>query len=89
MTSCPIGSTAQMAVDEDRRRRNWTYDPDNYDQLAPRTTDLRREAVEAAIEEERRAADKKGRRKEERIARKRAAAARKKADEETAGEEEN
>ena len=41
----------QMEIDEDRRRRDWTYGG-GYDQLAPRTSDIRREALETALEEE-------------------------------------
>ena len=42
----------QMAIDEDRRRRNWTYGG-GYEKFAPRTSDIRKEALENAIEEDR------------------------------------
>jgi len=35
----------QFEIDEDRKRRNWTY-TSSYDQVAPRTGDLRKEAAE-------------------------------------------
>jgi len=38
----------QMAIDEDRKRRNWNYTT-SYDKVAPRTGDLRREAIEAEL----------------------------------------
>ena len=37
----------QLEIDEDRKRRNWTY-TSSYDKVAPRTGDLRREAEEEA-----------------------------------------
>ena len=40
----------QMEIDEDRRRRNWTYGG-GYEKLAPRTADIRKEALEQAIED--------------------------------------
>ena len=42
----------QMAIDEDRRRRNWTYGG-GYDKVAPRTSDIRKETLENALEEDR------------------------------------
>ena len=42
----------QLVVDEDRRKRNWTFDTGNYDKLPPRTSDIRKEAVDAALREE-------------------------------------
>lgn len=41
----------QMEIDEDRRRRNWTYGG-SYDKFAPRTSDIRKEALEEALREE-------------------------------------
>lgn len=42
----------QMEMDEDRRRRNWTVST-SYEKVAPRTGDLRKEAIEAEIRKER------------------------------------
>lgn len=42
----------QLVVDEDRRKRNWTFDTGNYDKLPPRTSDIRKEAIDAALREE-------------------------------------
>jgi hypothetical protein len=42
----------QLVVDEDRRKRNWTFDSGNYDKLPPRTSDIRKEAIDAALREE-------------------------------------
>ena len=42
----------QLVVDEDRRNRNWTFDSGNYDKLPPRTSDIRKEAIDAALREE-------------------------------------
>lgn len=41
----------QMEIDEDRRRRNWTYGG-GYEKLAPRTSDIRKEALEKALDED-------------------------------------
>ena len=41
----------QMEIDEDRRRRNWTYGGGSYDQFAPRTADIRKEALEQALKD--------------------------------------
>ena len=79
----------QMEIDEDRKRRNWTYGT-SYEQVAPRTVDLRREAIAAELEEQDRAFDdvrraaersskqrKKDARKEARTQKKREAARKK------------
>ena len=42
----------QMEIDEDRRRRNWTYGGGSYDQFAPRTSDIRKEALEQALKDQ-------------------------------------
>ena len=42
----------QMAIDEDRRRRNWTH-AGGYEKLAPRTSDIRKEALENALDDDR------------------------------------
>ena len=42
----------QMEIDEDRMRRNWTAT--GYDNLPPRTTDIRREQIEREIRERKR-----------------------------------
>lgn len=42
----------QMEIDEDRRRRNWTYGGGSYDQFAPRTADIRKEALEQALKDQ-------------------------------------
>ncbi len=42
----------QLVVDEDRKKRNWTFDSGNYDKLPPRTSDIRKEAIDAALREE-------------------------------------
>ena len=42
----------QMEIDEDRRRRNWTYGGGSYDQFAPRTSDIRKEALEQAMKDQ-------------------------------------
>ena len=41
----------QMEIDEDRKRRNWTYGG-SYDKFAPRTADIRKEALEQALKDE-------------------------------------
>ena len=42
----------QMEIDEDRKRRNWTYST-SYEKIAPRTGDLRKEAVESELRQSR------------------------------------
>ena len=42
----------QMEIDEDRMRRNWTAT--GYDNMPPRTTDIRREQIEKEIRERKR-----------------------------------
>ncbi len=39
----------QIAMDEDRRARNWNYRTD-YNKLAPRTSDIRKEALQEALD---------------------------------------
>ena len=34
----------QLEIDEDRKRRNWTYGG-GYDKVAPRTSDIRKESI--------------------------------------------
>ena len=58
----------QLEMDEDRRRRDWTYGG-SYEQLAPRTSDLRKEAIEAEL-----AKSDKSKRKDAKAEKKRAAA---------------
>ena len=41
----------QMKIDEDRRKRNWTGM--GYDPMPPRTTDIRREAIESEADKKR------------------------------------
>ena len=53
----------QFEMDEDRRRRNWTYNTSSYDREGLRTTDLRREALEAELEEERKNQPKREKKK--------------------------
>ena len=45
----------QLELDEDRKRRNWTAT--GYDDLPPRTTDIRREAMEREIRAKRKQSD--------------------------------
>lgn len=41
----------QMEIDEDRKKRNWTYGG-SYDQFAPRTADIRNETLDRRLEKD-------------------------------------
>lgn len=62
----------QLEIDEDRKRRNWTY-TSSYDKMDPRTSDLRREALEEAAK----AQNSKKQKRATRAEKKKAAKARK------------
>lgn len=42
----------QAQMDEDREARNWNYAPQDYEPLPPRTTDIRKAAINEAMEAE-------------------------------------
>ena len=47
----------QLEIDEDRRRREW--DASGYEEMPPRTTDIRKEAVNEGTEKRRRKSQRK------------------------------